>query len=105
MSTSARKSSVGTVRWGTITYQSPYRGDQTEVGKKTALTIPQVERNSVGFEPLAEIFRWSDGTLPPLPKRKKSVVPVGNPEYDEEDGEMLMQLEGTSISVGLIGMS
>ena len=74
------------------------------MGKKTGLTIPQVQRNSDGFELFEEVSRRLDGGLPPQPKRKKSIVPVVNPEYDEEDGEMSLELTSMSICVGLIGI-
>lgn len=105
MPTSVRKSSVGTARRGPIKAHLPYRGDQSEVGKKTGLTIPQVERQSDGFEPFEEVLRRMDGLAPPKPKRKKSIVPAVNPEYDEEDGEMSMQLDSMSSCVGLIRLS
>ena len=33
-----------------------------------------------------------DDVMPLTPKRKKSVVPLVNPDYDEKVGEMLIQL-------------
>ena len=104
MPTSARKGSVGTAHPGLRKAYRPYRGDQFEVGKKTGLTIPQVQQNSDGFEPFEEVLKRLDGVMPPQPKRKKSIVPVVNPEYDEEDGEMSMELTSMSICVGLIGI-
>lgn len=101
MPTSVRKSSVGAARRGPIKAHLPYRGDQSEVGKKTGLPIPEVERHSDGFEPFEEVMKRVDGLAAPKPKRKKSIVPVVNPEYDEEDGEMSMQLDSRSICVGL----
>jgi len=105
MPTSVCKSRVCAARRGPIKAYLPYRGDQSEVGKKTGLTIPQVERKSDGFEPFEEVLRRLDGVAPLTHKRKKSVVPVVNPEYDEEDGEMSMQLVSMSICVGLVGLS
>jgi centromere protein C len=100
MPTSVCKSSVGAARRGPLKAYLPYRGGQSEVGKKTGLIIPQVERKSDGFEPFEEVLRRMDAATPLRPKRKKSIVPDVNPEYDEEDGEVLM-LDSMSICVVL----
>ena len=105
MPTSVRKSSVGAARRGPIKPHLPYRGDTGEVGKKTGLTIPQVERKSDGFEPFEEILRRMDDVMPLMSKRKRSVVPIVDPEYDGKDGEMPMQLDSMSICVWSVGLS
>jgi centromere protein C len=98
MPTSARKSSVGGVRRGPQKAHVPYRGDNPEVGKKTGIKVQQVERKSDGFEPFEELLQQADGRTPPRPKgRKKSLAMMGrddeDEDYDEEDGEMSMQLD------------
>lgn len=96
MPTSARKSSVGGVRRGPQKAHVPYRGDNPEVGKKTGIKVQQVERKSDGFEPFEELLQQADGRTPPRPKgRKKSLAMMGHhdEDYDEEDGEMSMQLD------------
>lgn len=100
MPTSVRKSSVGIARRGPIKPYLPYRGNAGEVGKRTGLTIPQVERKSDGFEPFEEVLRRMDDVMPLMPKRKKSIVPIVNPEYDEMDGEMSMQLDSPVSNLG-----
>ena len=75
------------------------------MGKKTGLIIPQVERKSDGFEPFEEVLRRMDDAMPLIPKRKKSVVPIDDPEYNEKDGEMSMQLDSMSICVWSVGLS
>ncbi|KIM48672.1 hypothetical protein M413DRAFT_437856 [Hebeloma cylindrosporum] len=96
MPTSARKSSVGGARRGPQKAHVPYRGDNPEVGKKTGITVQHVERKSDGFEPFEELLQQADGRTPPRPKgRKKSLAMMGrhDEDYDEEDGEMSMQID------------
>jgi centromere protein C len=98
MPTSARKSSVGGARRGPQKAHVPYRGDNPEVGKKTGIKVQQVERKSDGFEPFEEILQQADERTPPRPKgRKKSLAMMGrhdqDDDYDDEDGEMSMQLD------------
>lgn len=99
MPTSARKSSVGGARRGPQKAHIPYRGDNPEVGKKTGIAVQHVERKSDGFEPFEELLQQADGRTPPRPKgRKKSIVGGGGrdrryDDYDDEDGEMSMQLD------------
>ena len=104
MPTSVRKSSVGAARRGPIKPHLPYRGDTGEVGKKTDLTIPQVERKSDGFEPFEEVLRRMDDAIPLTPQRK-SVVPIVDPECDGKDGEIPMQLDSMSICEWSVGLS
>jgi centromere protein C len=66
------------------------------VGKKTGIKVQQVERKSDGFEPFEELLQQADGRTPPRPKgRRKSLAMMGrhDEDYDEEDGEMSMQLD------------
>ncbi|KAF9473012.1 hypothetical protein BDN70DRAFT_867845 [Pholiota conissans] len=97
MPTSARKSSVGgAARRGPQKAHIPYRGDNPEVGKKTGIAVQHVERKSDGFEPFEEVLQQADGRTPPRPKgRKKSLGRMDRYEddYDDEDGEMSMQLD------------
>lgn len=96
MPTSARKSSLGGGRNRTQKAHIPYRGDNPEVGKKTGIAIQHVERKSDGFEPFADVLRQADGRTPPRPKiRKKTPARAERyaDEYDEDDGEMSMQID------------
>lgn len=96
MPTSARKSSLGGARNRTQKAHIPYRGDNPEVGKKTGIAIQHVERKSDGFEPFADVLRQADGRTPPRPKiRKKTPARAERyaDEYDDEDGEMSMQID------------
>lgn len=94
MPSSARKSSIGGARRGIQKAHIPYRGDNPEVGKKTGIGIAHVERMSDGFEPFEEILQQADKRPPPkLKTRKKSIPAVQQQEYDDEDGEMSMELD------------
>ncbi|KAF8163706.1 Mif2/CENP-C like-domain-containing protein [Crassisporium funariophilum] len=97
MPSSARKSSVGSaLRRGPQKAHIPYRGDNPEVGKKTGIAVQHVERKSDGFEPFDVLMEQADGRTPPRPKgRKKSLAAVTRQDdyYDDEDGEMSMQLD------------
>lgn len=94
MPSSARKSSVGTARRGIQKAHIPYRGDNPEVGKKTGIGIAHVERMSDGFEPFEEVLQQADKRTPPKPKgRKKSIQVIQQPESDDEDGEMSMDID------------
>jgi centromere protein C len=100
MPTSARKSSVGGARRGPQKAHIPYRGDNPEVGKKTGIAVQHVERKSDGFEPFEELLQQADGRTPPRPKsrKKKSLAMMDRYEddYDDEDGEISMQLDSAS---------
>jgi len=89
----ARKSSIGTARRGIQKAHIPYRGDNPEVGKKTGIAVAHVRRTSDGFEPFDQIIQQADKRTPPKPKkRKKSVPTIQQPELDDEDGEMSMDI-------------
>jgi len=89
----ARKSSIGIARRGMQKAHIPYRGDNPEVGKKTGIAVAHVRRTSDGFEPFDQLIQQADKRTPPKPKkRKKSVPTIQQPELDDEDGEMSMDI-------------
>ncbi|KXN91457.1 Centromere protein 3 [Leucoagaricus sp. SymC.cos] len=98
MPSSARKSSIGTARRNIQKAHIPYRGDNPEVGKKTGIAVGHVDRMSDGFEPFEEVMQQADKRTPPRPKRKKKSVPaVQQPAFDEEDGEMSMDIDDSPV--------
>lgn len=73
----------------------PFRGDNTEVGKKTGVSVRRVEPTSDGFEPfedlMVQVDRHARKTPPPMRRKKKSMPRVDD-EYDE-DGEVSMDVD------------
>ncbi|KAF9447428.1 hypothetical protein P691DRAFT_802498 [Macrolepiota fuliginosa MF-IS2] len=97
MPSSARKSSVGAARRGIQKAHIPYRGDNPEVGKKTGIAVAHVERMSDGFEPFEEVLQQADKRTPPKPKGRKKSAPVARlPDFDDEDGEMSMDIDDSA---------
>lgn len=104
MPTSARKSSVGGARRGPQKAHIPYRGDNAHIGRKTGIEVPDVERNSDGFEPFDRILEHADKKTPPKvkPRKRKSVVATED-EFDE-DGEVSMDVDSKSIRSSLLDL-
>ncbi|KAI9065444.1 hypothetical protein FKP32DRAFT_495726 [Trametes sanguinea] len=99
MPASARKSSLGNLRRGPQKY-IPYRADDYQHGKKTGLTVDYVDRMSDEFEPFEKVISQADNRTPFRPNlhRKKRgpktpVVVHEEPEEEDEDGEMSMELD------------
>ncbi|KAJ3566820.1 hypothetical protein NP233_g6766 [Leucocoprinus birnbaumii] len=98
MPSSARKSSIGTARRGMQKAHIPYRGDNPEVGKKTGMAVGHVEPTSDGFEPFDQVMQQADKRTPPRPRRRKKSAPAAQqPEMDDEDGEMSMDIDETPV--------
>ncbi|TFK63356.1 hypothetical protein BDN72DRAFT_826706 [Pluteus cervinus] len=99
MPPSARKSSLGiSARQKALQPHRPYRGDNPEVGKKTGIAVRHVERKSDGFEPFDQLLKQADTRTPPkmkgaVKKRKFSVPQRNDPDEDDEDGEMSMEID------------
>lgn len=70
----------------------PYRHDDLQHGKRTGMAVDVVDRNSDDFEPFEKILSQADTRTPPRVKgsKRKSIVP--SPVYEDEDGEMSMDL-------------
>jgi centromere protein C len=70
----------------------PYRHDDLQHGKRTGMAVDVVDRNSDDFEPFEKILSQADTRTPPRVKggKRKSTVP--SPAYEDEDGEMSMDL-------------
>ncbi|KAI0373070.1 hypothetical protein BV20DRAFT_853089 [Pilatotrama ljubarskyi] len=99
MPASARKSSLGNLRRGPQKY-IPYRADDFQHGKKTGIAVGYVDRMSDEFEPFDKVISQADNRTPFRPQvaRKKRgpktpVVVHEEPEEDDENGEMSMELE------------
>ncbi|OSD08443.1 hypothetical protein PYCCODRAFT_1429509 [Trametes coccinea BRFM310] len=99
MPASARKSSLGNLRRGPQKY-IPYRADDYQHGKKTGIAVGYVDRMSDEFEPFEKVISQADNRTPfrPNVNRKKRgpktpVVVHEEPEEDDEDGEMSMELD------------
>ncbi|KAI8989830.1 Mif2/CENP-C like-domain-containing protein [Trametes punicea] len=98
MPASARKSSLGNLRRGPQKY-IPYRADDFQHGKKTGIAVGYVDRLSDEFEPFEKVISQADNRTPFRPqvvrKRRgpKTPVVVQEPELDDEDGEMSMELD------------
>ncbi|KAI0362563.1 hypothetical protein OH77DRAFT_1507986 [Trametes cingulata] len=99
MPASARKSSLGNLRRGPQKY-IPYRADDFQHGKKTGIAVGYVDRMSDEFEPFDKVISQADNRTPFRPQvaRKKRgpktpVVVREEPEEDDENGEMSMELE------------
>ncbi|KAF5358302.1 hypothetical protein D9756_001215 [Leucocoprinus leucothites] len=98
MPSSTRKSNIGAARRSIQKAHIPYRGDNPEVGKKTGIAVGHVERMSDGFEPFDQVIQQADKRTPPRPKkRKKSAPAVQQPEFDDENGEMSMDIDETPV--------
>ncbi|KAF7778435.1 hypothetical protein Agabi119p4_2780 [Agaricus bisporus var. burnettii] len=94
MPSSARKSSISSARRSIQKAHVPYRGDNLEVGKRTGVQIPRIERRSDGFEPFEELLREADKRTPPRVKGiRKSKPAVRQTALDEADGEMSMDID------------
>ncbi|KAI0636564.1 Mif2/CENP-C like-domain-containing protein [Trametes polyzona] len=99
MAPSARKSSLGNLRRGPQKY-IPYRADDFQHGKKTGIAVAYVDHMSDEFEPFDEVIRQADNRTPFKPQavrkkrgQKTPIVVHRDPEEDDEDGEMSMELE------------
>ena len=70
----------------------PYRHDDLQHGKRTGMAVDVVDRNSDDFEPFDKILSQADTRTPPRVKgsKRKSILP--SPVYEDEDGEMSMDL-------------
>lgn len=70
----------------------PYRHDDLQHGKRTGMAVDVVDRNSDDFEPFDKILSQADTRTPPRVKgsKRKSIIP--SPVYEDEDGEMSMDL-------------
>lgn len=70
----------------------PYRHDDLQHGKRTGMAVDVVDRNSDDFEPFEKILSQADTKTPPRVKggKRKSAIP--SPVYEDEDGEMSMDL-------------
>lgn len=89
----ARKSSVDPVRRPLTKAHIPYRADDLTHGKKTGVTVREVDRRSDGFEPFGELLTQADGLTPPNARTKRRRrFPSLVPEVDE-NGEMSMDLD------------
>ena len=96
MPVSARKSSLGASRLGPQKYIR-YRADDIQHGKRTGIAVGYVERGSDEFEPFDKVIGQADLRTPPKPhmpskKKKTQKTPIVE-EFDDEDGEMSMELE------------
>ena len=70
----------------------PYRHDDLQHGKRTGMAVDVIDRNSDDFEPFDKILSQADTRTPPRVKgtKRKSVLP--SPVYEDEDGEMSMDM-------------
>lgn len=101
MPTTPRRSSHGGRRTGKA--YVPYRGDQMAVGKRTGVTIREVQRQSDGFENFEEVMNQNDPRTPPIVKKKAKKTPVrkNEPEVPDDDGEMSMDLDDSAFQNAL----
>jgi centromere protein C len=103
MPSSARKSSISSARRTTQRAHVPYRGDNLEVGKRTGVQIPRIERRSDGFEPFEELLREADKRTPPKVKGiRKSKPAQQQPVFDDADGEMSMDIDDSTLSFNFL---
>ena len=70
----------------------PYRHDDLQHGKRTGMAVDVVDRNSDDFEPFDKILSQADTRTPPRVKGNKRKSTVPSPVYEDEDGEMSMEL-------------
>lgn len=70
----------------------PYRHDDLQHGKRTGMAVDVVDRNSDDFEPFEKILSQADTRTPPRVKEKKRKGAVPSPVYEDENGEMSMDL-------------
>ena len=70
----------------------PYRHDDLQHGKRTGMAVGVVDRNSDDFEPFDKILSQADTRTPPRVKGKKRKSIVPSPVYEDEDGEMSMDM-------------
>jgi centromere protein C len=70
----------------------PYRHDDLQHGKRTGMAVDVVDRNSDDFEPFDKLLSQADTRTPPRVRgnKRKSIVP--SPMYEDEDGEMSMDM-------------
>ena len=70
----------------------PYRHDDLQHGKRTGMAVDVIDRNSDDFEPFDKILSQADTRTPPRVKgaKRKSILP--SPVYEDEDGEMSMDM-------------
>ncbi|KAI0345117.1 hypothetical protein BDW22DRAFT_1353994 [Trametopsis cervina] len=95
MPVSARKSSVGAARRGPQKYIR-YRADDLQLGKRTGIAVGYVDRDSDEFEPFEKVIGQADLRTPPkphMPSRKKKGPKTPLIDFDDEDGEMSMELD------------
>ncbi len=109
MPTSARKSSLGaSTRRGPQKYIR-YRADDLEHGKRTGIAVGYVDRDSDEFEPFEKVIGQADLRTPPKPhmparkKTQKTPVVQSEEEYEDEDGEMSMDIDDSKQKPWLIG--
>ena len=85
----APRKSTGTAR--NSKKHIPYRHDDLQHGKRTGMAVDVVDRNSDDFEPFDKLLSQADTRTPPRVKgKRKSLVP--SPVYEDEDGEMSMDI-------------
>ena len=70
----------------------PYRHDDLQHGKRTGIAVDVVDRNSDDFEPFEKILSQADTRTPPRVKGNKRKSAIPSPVYEDEDGEMSMDL-------------
>lgn len=70
----------------------PYRHDDLQHGKRTGMAVDVVDRNSDDFEPFEKILSQADTRTPPRVKGSKRRGAAPSPMYEDEDGEMSMDL-------------
>lgn len=105
MPVSARKSSLGAARRGPQKYIR-YRADDLQHGKRTGIAVGFVDRDSDEFEPFEKVIGQADLRTPPKPnipgrKKKGPKTPLVE-EYDDEDGEMSMELEESTCVLSVV---
>lgn len=75
----------------------PFRADNTNVGKKTGMSVGMVSRHSDGFESFGEVLGQADEHTPVRVRGKRdgtrSPTPDDEEETEDEYGEMSMELD------------
>ena len=70
----------------------PYRHDDLQHGKRTGMAVDVVDRNSDDFEPFDKLLSQADTRTPPRVRGNKRKSTVPSPVYEDEDGEMSMDM-------------
>lgn len=93
----ARKSSVDPTRRPLTKAHIPYRADDFTHGKKTGVTVREVDRRSDGFEPFGELLTQADGLTPPNAGTKRRRRSASMIREVDENVEVSMELDNCAL--------